>query len=69
MQLLVGSLVEILVGKSYHTKQRDGYILTSNDPTDNQINWICMSKKIGLYLLTTYSDAFYKASTDQKDKA
>ena len=27
MRLLVGSLVGLLVGKSYHTKQKDGYSL------------------------------------------
>ena len=48
MLLLVGSLVGILVGKSYHTKQRDGYSLPTNDPTNNRTNWIWMSKKIGL---------------------
>ena len=40
MRLLVGPLV----GKSYHTKEKDGYSL----PTNNHINWIWMSKKIGL---------------------
>ena len=48
MQLLVGSLVGLLVGKSYHTKQKDGYSLPTNDPTNNRINRIWMSKKIGL---------------------
>ena len=48
MQLLVGSLVGLLVGKSYHTKQKDGYSLPTNDPNNNRINWIWMSKKIGL---------------------
>ena len=37
------------VGKSYHTKQKDGYNCLTNDPTNNRINWIWMSKKIGLY--------------------
>ena len=46
MGLLVRSLVGVLVGKSYHTKQKDGYSLPTNDPTNNRINW--MSKKIGL---------------------
>jgi hypothetical protein len=45
---LVGSLVGLLVGKSYHTKQKDGYSLPTNDPTNNRTNWIWMSKKIGL---------------------
>ena len=45
---LVGSLVVLLVGKSYHTKQKDGYSLPTNDPTNNHINWILMSKKIRL---------------------
>ena len=49
MRSLVGSLVGLLVGKSYHTKQTEGYSLTTNDPTNNRINWIWMSKKIGLY--------------------
>ena len=48
MRLLVGSLVRLLVGKSYHTKQKDGYSLPTNDPTSNRTNWIWMSKKIGL---------------------
>ena len=47
MQLLVGSLVGLLIGKSYHTKQKDGYNLPTNEPTNNSINWIWMSKKIG----------------------
>ena len=50
MRLLVGSLVGLLVGKSYHTKQKDGYSLPTNDSTNNHINWIWMSKKIGLYM-------------------
>ena len=50
MHLLVGSLVGLLVGKSYHTKQKDGYSLPTNDPTNNHNNWIWMSKKIGLNL-------------------
>ena len=37
-----------LVGKSYHTKQKDGYSLPTNDPTNNHINWIWMSENIGL---------------------
>ena len=49
VQLLVGSLVRLLVGKSYHTKQKDGYSLPTNDATNNPINWIWMSKKIGHY--------------------
>ena len=49
MRLLVGSLVGLLVGKSYHTRQKDGYSLPTNDLTNNRINWIWMSKKIGLY--------------------
>ena len=40
MRLLVGSLDRILVGKSYHTKQKDGYSLPTNDPTNNHTNWI-----------------------------
>ena len=47
MGLLVGLLVGLLFGKSY-TKQKDGYSLSTNDPTNNHINWIWMSKKIGL---------------------
>ena len=46
MKLLVGSLVGQLIGKSYNTKQRDGY----NSPTNDRTNWIGMSKKIGLKL-------------------
>ena len=46
--LLVVSLVVLLVGKSYHTKQKDGYSLPTNDPTNNRIDWIWMSKKIRL---------------------
>ena len=49
MQLLLGPLVGLLVGKSYHTRQKDGYSVPTNDPTNNHINWIWMSKKIGLY--------------------
>ena len=48
VQLLVGSLVGLLVGKSYYTKQKDGYDSPTNDPTNNRTNWIWMSKKIGL---------------------
>jgi hypothetical protein len=51
VQLLVGSLVGLLVGKSYRKKQKDGYSLPTNHPIDNRINWIWMSKKIGLYNL------------------
>ena len=40
MRLLVGSLD----GKSYLTKQKDGYSL----PTNNHIIWVWMNKKIGL---------------------
>ena len=29
----MGLLVGLLVGKSYHTKQKDGYSLATNDPT------------------------------------
>ena len=49
VQLLVGSLVRLLVGKSYHTKQKDGYSLLTNDPTNNCTHWIWTTKKIGLY--------------------
>ena len=35
MRLLVRSLVGLLVGKSYHTRQKDGYSLSTNDPTNN----------------------------------
>ena len=48
MRLLVGSLVRLLVGKSYHTEQKDGYSLPTNSLTNNRIIWIWMSKKIGL---------------------
>ena len=48
MGLLVGSLVGLLVGRSYHTKQKDAYIVPTNSPANNHINWIWMSKKIGL---------------------
>jgi hypothetical protein len=46
--LLVGSLVRLLVGKSYHTKQKDGHSLPTNAPTNNRTNWIWTSKRIGL---------------------
>ena len=46
--LLVGLLVRLLVGKSYHTKQKDGYSWLTNDPTNNPTNWIWTTKKIGL---------------------
>ena len=49
MRLLVGSLVRLLIGKSYHKKQKDGYSLPTNSLTNNHISWIWMSKKIGLY--------------------
>ena len=29
----------------YHTKQKDGYSLPTNDPTNNRINWIWMRKR------------------------
>ena len=45
MQLLVRLLVGLLVGKSYHTRKKDGYNLPYNSPTDNCTNWIWMSKK------------------------
>ena len=45
VRLLVGSLVRLLVGKSYHTKQKDGYSLPTNSPTNNHTNSIWMSKK------------------------
>jgi hypothetical protein len=45
---VVGSLVGLLVSKSCHTKQKDGYSLATNDPNNNRINWIWLSKKIGL---------------------
>ena len=48
VRLLVGSLVRLLVGKSYHTKQKDGYSLLTNDPTNNRTNWIWTTKKIGI---------------------
>ena len=48
VRLLVASLVGLLVGKSYHTKQKDGYNSSTNDPTNNRTNWIWMNKKIGL---------------------
>ena len=51
VRLLVGSLVRLLVGKSYHSEQKDGYSLPTNDPTNNRTNWIWTSKKIGLKLL------------------
>ena len=46
--ILVGSLVGSLVRKSYHSKQKDGYSLPINDPTNNRNDWIWMSKKIRL---------------------
>ena len=49
VRLLVGSLVRLLVGKLYHTKQKDGYGLPTNSPTNNRINSFWTSKKIGLY--------------------
>ena len=48
VRLLVGSLVRLLVGKSYHTKQKDGYSLPTNNSTNKCTNWIWTSKKIGL---------------------
>ena len=45
MRLLIGSLVGLLV--IYQTKQKDGYSLPTNSPTNNRTNWIWMSKKIG----------------------
>ena len=48
MRLLVGSLVGLLVSKSYHTKQKDGYSLLTKDSTNNRTNWIWTTKKIGL---------------------
>ena len=45
---VVGSLIVPLVGKSYHTRSKDGYSLPTNNATNNYINWIWMSKKIGL---------------------
>ena len=55
VRLLVGSLVGLLVGKSYHTKQKDGYNRPTNDPTNNRTNWILMSKKIRLKNSTTHT--------------
>ena len=48
MIIIVGALVGLLVGKSYHTKQKDGYSLPTNSLTNNCISWIWMSKNIGL---------------------
>ena len=48
MQLLVGTLVRLLVGKSYHAKLKDGNSLPTNDTTNNHTNSIWTSKKIGL---------------------
>ena len=48
VRLLVASLVGLLVGKPYHTNQKDGYNSPTNDPTNDRTNWIWMSKKIGL---------------------
>ena len=45
MRLLVGSLVGLLVGKSYHTKQKDGNNSPTNDPTNNRTNWIWIGLK------------------------
>ena len=50
MRLLVGSLIGLLVGKSYHTKQKDGNSQPTNSPTSDRINWIWMSTKIGLQI-------------------
>ena len=30
----------ILVGKSYHTQQKDGYSMPTNSPNNIHINWI-----------------------------
>ena len=46
--IISGSLVRLLVGKSYHTKPKDRYSLLTNDPTNNHTHWIWTSKKIGL---------------------
>ena len=67
VRLLVGSLVRLLVGKSYHTKQKDGYSLPTNDPTNNSIDWIWRSKKIGLMstitdYLRTPGESFFQKS-------
>jgi hypothetical protein len=35
--------VRLLVGKSYHTKQKDGDNRPTSDPTNNRTNWILMS--------------------------
>ena len=43
VQLLVGSLVRLLVGKSYHTKLKDVYSLPTNSLTNNRINSIWSS--------------------------
>ena len=56
IRLLVGSIVGLLIGKSYHTKQKDGYSLPTNSLTNNRINWIWMSKKIGL----KYNNNFFR---------
>ena len=45
--------------QSYHTKQKDGYSLPTNDPTNNGTNWIWTSKKIGLYLANGLKLRFY----------
>ena len=55
MLLLVGSLVGLLLCKSYHTRQKDGYGLPTNCPTNNYIDLIWMSKKIGLKFMTDRS--------------
>ena len=49
MQLLVGELVRLLVGKSYHKIKKDSNSWpTTISPTNNNISWIWMRKKIGL---------------------
>ena len=49
MRLLVGSLVRLLVGKSYRQNRKMVIrSLPTNDLTNNRINWISMNKKLGL---------------------
>ena len=55
VRLLVGSLV----AKSYHTKQKDSYSLPTNTPTNNRINSIWTSKKIGLKTIFELRSFFF----------
>ena len=50
ISVFISWIISLLIGKSYHTKKKDGYSMPANDPTNNRTNWIWTSKRVGLKL-------------------